>query len=166
MGVVGRPHGIKGEISVDWHGEKKPEEGNEIYLQAGGDAPVPWRIASSRMHNGKLLLTLDGIHDRTAAEGLRAMKIFMPRSDLPEPEADEAYAQDLPGVDVFLADNEYLGRIDHIVYPGNQMVWAIIDDNNNEILFPAEPCFISSIDMKKRKAVIEPPPGLLEIYRA
>lgn len=166
MGVAGRPHGIKGEIGVNWQAEVPPGSGDQLLFQAGDASPVPRRVVSSRMHNGRLLLTLDGIDDRTKADALKGQKILMRREQLPPPGDDEAFAEDLPGCSVYLVDGSPLGILDHVEFPAGQMIWSIHTPEGREILFPAEPCFIKALDMKKREAVIEPPPGLLEIYGA
>lgn len=166
MGVVGRPHGIKGEISVDWQGAQQPRNGEYIYLQAGGSDPKPWRITSSRMHKGRLLLLLEHVTNRTKADSLKGMTVLMSREAVSPLEEDEAFAQDLPGCQVFLADGSSLGRLEYVDFPAGQMIWAIIDQDGNEILFPAEPRFIKTLDMAGRKVIIVPPEGLLDIYRA
>lgn len=166
MGRVGRPHGIKGEIGVDWAGEFIPKAGQVVFLQAGDSDPEPWKIAASRNHNGKLLLTLEGVADRTKADSLKGRTVLLPRESLPEPAEDEAFVQDLPGFAIHLPDGQALGILDRVEFPAGQMVWAILDQDGKEILFPAYPDFIKSIDKSQRKAVIDPPPGLLEIYRA
>lgn len=166
MGRAGRAHGIKGEIGVDWRGEFTPEPGDEIYLQAGDGKPRPMRILSRRIHKDRLLLGLEGIDDRSKAESLTGMTILVSRDAIPPPEEDEAFAEDLPGCDVYLPDGSFLGKLDGVDFPAGQMIWTIMDSANSEILFPADPGFINSLDMENRRVVIDPPPGLLEIYRA
>lgn len=166
MGVFGRPHGIKGEAGADWHGSSIPKAGDTIHIQTGESPPEPRRVISSRMHKGRLLLTLEGINDRTQADLLKGSRILLARDSVPEPEADEVFVQDLPGCDVYLPENSFLGTLDHVEFPAGQMIWAIKGQAGNEILFPAEPCFIVSLDMDSRKVVIDPPAGLLDIYSA
>lgn len=166
MGVTGRPHGIKGEIGVNWHASAPPRAGDHLLFQDGAATPVSMRVVSSRMHNGRLLLTLDGIDDRTKADALKGQKILMRREQLPDPEEDEAFVEDLPGCSVYLANGVRLGTLDHVEFPASQMIWSIHTPEGREILFPAESCFIKALDMEKREAIIDPPPGLLEIYGA
>ncbi|MBD5553493.1 MAG: 16S rRNA processing protein RimM [Desulfovibrio sp.] len=166
MGRLGRPHGIRGEIGADWHGGWRPAAGDRVYLQGGDGEPVPVVIASARMHNGRLLLKLEGIGDRTQAAGLTGNAILASRSQAGGIADDEVFAADLAGYRVLLTDGSELGRIDHVEFPAGRMIWAITDQNGVEILFPADSSFIAALDAQKRQAVIEPPPGLLDIYRA
>ena len=88
----------------------------------------------------------------------------MPRESLPEPEEDEAYVEDLLGCDVLLPDGRRLGRLDHVEYPADQEIWVIAAQDEREILFPAQPCFIVGFDLDAPSVTIDPPEGLLEIY--
>lgn len=166
MGVVGRPHGIKGELGLDWHGEAAPKAGEAIYLQAGAAEPRLWRVSGSRWHKGRLLLSLEGVADRTEAEALKGQIALMPRSSVPPPDEGEAFVADLPGCRVLQPDGKEIGVIDHVEFPAGRMIWAIRDGAGREILFPAEPEFIEDLDMDERAAIVSPPPGLLDIYSA
>lgn len=166
MGAMGRAHGIRGEIGVDWKGETGLSPGDAIYLQAGNAAPAPWQVEKVRIHNGRMLLSLQGINDRTAAERLTGAKIYLPRAAVPPPAEDEAFVADLLGCEVFLVDGEPVGRLGHVEFPGGKMIWAIETPEDREILFPAEPQFIEKLDMENRRIVIDPPAGLLDIYSA
>lgn len=165
MGALGRPHGIKGEISANWRGAAIPKPGDNILLRAGDNPPESWKIAASRVHNGRLLLSLEGVKDRTEAEKLKGRALLMPRDLLPQPEEDEAFVADLPGCKVLLADGAFLGDLERVEFPAGQMIWSIRDAEGREILFPANPAFIKGINAAKREAIIDPPPGLLEIYQ-
>ncbi|MCR5562364.1 MAG: ribosome maturation factor RimM, partial [Desulfovibrio sp.] len=61
-------------------------------------------------------------------------------------------------------DGTPVGRFDHVEHSVAHPVWAIVDEEGREILFPAEPDFILSLDVAARRIVIAPPPGLLDIY--
>jgi len=166
MGCVGRPHGVKGELGVDWQGEYVPKKHDSVMLKKSGGIPVLFYVRESRWHKGRLLLSLEGITDRTAAQNLTGADVFMAKESLPKLENGEAFLAELPGGRVFLANGDYLGIIEHLEFPAGHVVWAIRDAQDHEILFPAEPCFIKSLDADRHEAVIDPPEGLLDIYRA
>lgn len=164
MGTVGRPHGIKGEMGIDWHAAHIPAIDSEIFI--GDKNPAPFRVQGVRPHQNRLLLTLFGIDDRTAADTLKGSSVFMAKDALPPLETDEAFVQDMIGADILLPDGTRLGSLDHIEFPANKMIWAIKTPEGREILFPAEPQFIQSLDPDNHTAIIAPPEGLLDIYRA
>lgn len=164
MGTLARPHGIKGEICIDWHADSPLLLDAPLWLQAGDEPPRRVRVLSRREHKGRPLLLLEGVTDRTAAEALRGQKILMSRDSLPPPDEDEAYLEDLLGCEVLLPGGRRLGRLDHVEYPADQEIWVVVTDQDREILFPAQPCFIVGFDLDARTVTIDPPEGLLEVY--
>ena len=62
-------------------------------------------------------------------------------------------------------DEIYLGLIEDILTPQpEQEVWVIRTDGGQEVLFPAHEETVDEVDLDQGRAVILPPPGLLEIY--
>lgn len=166
MGVFGRAHGIKGEVSLVWHGDSQPAKGQTLYARDAVGEFKPYSIKSLRMHKGRPVVVLQGINDRTDAESLNGLKIYLDRGDLAPLENDEAYLADLAGCEIFLPDGKLAGQLDHVEFPGGQQIWVISGPDGHEILFPAQPCFIDWLDVENKKIGINPPPGLLEIYNA
>ena len=166
LGAVARPHGIRGELAVDWYADAPPAEFPRLWLGRPGAEPKPVEVLSSRVHKGRPLLTLAGVTSRDAAEALRGAALCIPRAELPEPAEDEAYLADLMGAEVFLPDGSRVGRLDHVEEPAGQEVWVIRTDDGREILFPAQPGFIRSFDLAGSRVCIDPPPGLLDVYLA
>ncbi len=166
MGTLARPHGIKGEICIDWYADSPLLLSTPLWLQKGKDAPRRVKIAAVRSHKERPLLQLEGVADRTAAEALRGCKLMMQREDLPEPDDDEVYLEDLLGCDVVLPDGSRIGRLDHFEYPAGLEMWVIMTDDDKEVLFPARAEFIAGFDLEAPAVVIDPPEGLLDIYLA
>ena len=164
MGVLVRPHGIRGEIVVDWQAISPFSVDFSWYLQAGSGMPRPVRIVAHREHKGRPLVQFEGIDDRNGAEHLRGQKLLVPRAQLPELPEDEAYIEDLLGFDVELEDGSPLGRFADVEQSAAHDVWVIATADGREVLFPADPSFIVSFDMDARRICIAPPPGLVELY--
>lgn len=164
MGTLARPHGIKGEICIDWYADSPLLLTTPLWLQAGDAEPRRIRPLAVRSHKGRPLLLLEGVPDRTAAENFRGYKLLTKRDDLPEPEDDEVYLEDLLGGDVLLPDGQRIGTLDHFEYPADLEMWVIMTDDGKEVLFPARPEFIVGFDVDAPAVVIDPPEGLLDIY--
>lgn len=168
LGVLLRPHGIKGEICMEWYADSPSLLNGPLRLQLGNRPPQPVTIASWRMHKGRPLVLLEGIADRTAAESLRGARLLVDRDNLPPPDDNEVYVEDLLGCAVLLPDGSRLGVLDHVEYPApDKEIWSIRTPDGKEILFPAEDCFISGFDLADPDAptvTIDPPPGLLDLY--
>ena len=162
MGRLGRPHGIAGEIVLEWFAVSPFSCSKPYFLREKNLPPSPVTILAAREHRGRLLVRIDGITDRTGAERLRGRDLLLCRSELPELPDGEAYICDLMGSDVFLTDGSRVGTFSHVLQ-GAKPLWVIVQEGT-EILFPAEESFIVSLDPKAMRIVIAPPPGLLELY--
>lgn len=103
-----------------------------------------------------------GVDDRTAAEALRNQELLISEADLPEPDDDEVYLNDIIGLNVLCA-GQSIGVIDHVLFPAGQELWSILGSDGAEILFPAVPEFVEDIDLDAGTVTINPPEGLLEI---
>jgi len=164
LGTLTRAHGLKGEFCVEWHADS-PLRSMSLYLQVGGETPRPVRVMAVRMHKGRPLALLEGVCDRTEAEKLRGARLLLPEDELPEAAEDEMYLYKLPGLEVVLHENgRSIGHVDHVECVGEQEIWTIRTAGEREILFPAVASFVLSVDLEKGRVVIDPPPGLLEIY--
>lgn len=164
VGTCARPHGITGELCVDWHAGTPELLRGLFYLQLGAQAPVPVDGADVRMHKGRPLLRLPHVRDRNVAESLRGARILLPRASLPPLPEDEAYLADIIGLSVTdHSTNTRIGVLERVSFPAGQQLWHIMTPEGREVLFPAVPQFIVHIDPTEG-ARIAPPPGLLELY--
>ena len=68
LGTLLRPHGIKGEICIEWYADSPALLDAPLCLEVGKRPPYPVRIVSHRQHKGRPLVMLEGVADRNAAE--------------------------------------------------------------------------------------------------
>lgn len=162
LGKFTRPHSIKGEIRLDYYADSPKLLDQALFLKSGSAPLRPIRLESWRIWNGQPIVRLPGVADRNAAELLRGQELYLARADLPRLTEDEAYISDLIGLPVF-AENRQLGNLEQVSFPGGQELWHIYTPQGDEILVPAVPGFVQSIDLD-RGITISPPPGLLELY--
>lgn len=102
LGRVGRPHGIRGEVRVQLHfaqGDTLLGVASVVVSQKG-KADRTYGVISARPAGKGVLLALEGVEDRDAADLLRGATISVPRGELPEPEEGEYYLCDLMGARV------------------------------------------------------------------
>ena len=166
IGTLARPHGIRGEIRVNYYADSlELLRGDVVYLQAGNKPPRKMEIDTVRMHQGTPLIRLVEAPDRTAAEFLRGQTLLIPESALPELDEDEVYLHDMLGLSVVLdATGQKLGVLDHVLFHGEQEFWSILTPEGKELLLPAVPEFVADIDLDTEIIRITPPEGLLELY--
>ncbi|MBI4508618.1 MAG: 16S rRNA processing protein RimM [Deltaproteobacteria bacterium] len=154
VGYVARAHGIKGEIRVHLYDE---------FSQALVETPtviiagVERRIRSIRRSTGGLLVSLEDLGDRSAAEALKGAEVEVPRSSIPMAE-DEFFLSDMVGCEVVDEHGTSLGRAVEVVLGPQDLL--VIHDDRGERLLPIVPEFIVSVDVAGRRVVVSPPEGL------
>lgn len=165
VGLIIKPHGLRGEVCVDYFADSPFLVQKYVWLKKGNAPLARHAVTASRTHKGRLLITLDDCRDRNAAEDLRNVAVFVPKEELPELTEEEVYLHTLEGLSVVLAESgSYLGTIDGFQFTLGSEVWHIRTEDNREVLFPVAEEFVTSIDLDAGVVTISPPPGLLELY--
>lgn len=166
IGAVVKAHGIRGEVVIDYYAESPELLQGSVFLQKGRKAPESVAILQQRNHQGRVLIRIKGIEDRTTAETLRGCKILIPKDRLPQSDESTVYLHDLMGLRVILHDTgDELGSIVAVDTSSGQELWGIATVDGYEILLPAVPEFIREIDTDNGFVRISPPEGLLDLYR-
>lgn len=106
---IGSPHGLRGEVRVRVYGS----EPLGSYVGLCDDSGRLFDITKSRILKSDIsVVQFDGIHNRDSAESLNKLKLYVPRSSLPAPVADdEFYITDLIGLSVFDTSDSPIGTI-------------------------------------------------------
>jgi 16S rRNA processing protein RimM len=157
IGVVARPHGVRGELRVALHNPESTalDESEVVFV---GDREH--EVESARpVTGGAYLLRLAGITDRDQAEALRGQPVAVARDDV-ELGDDEVLLVDLVGCRVELADGTSWGVIAGIE-PGPQDR-LVIHHGEVERQLPVADAFLRDIDLEARRVVVDPPEGLPE----
>jgi 16S rRNA processing protein RimM len=161
---IGRAHGIKGDVTVEVRTDEP-----ELRLAPGAvlatDPPSagPLTIETGRVHSGRLLLRFEGVRDRTAAEALRNTLLIadVDPEELPE-EEDEYYDHQLMDLDVVTVDGTEVGRITEISHLPSQDLFVVGRPDGSEVYVPFVQEIVVEIDLEEQRAVIDPPPGLID----
>ena len=160
---IGKAHGLKGEVTVQLHTDS-PEQrfvpGETFETEPASRGPLTLR--SARVHNGVHLLAFDEAPDRTAAEGLRGIKLLAEADDLDEDDA--WYEEDLLGFDVVVA-GEKVGVVKALESREVQDLLVVDGVEGYDILVPFVEEIVPEFDEDARGVVVTPPPGLLDLAR-
>ena len=163
IGRLGRPHGIRGEITVEVRTDDPDQrfaEGAVLHRESG----VPLRVERTHWHNGTLLLAVEGVFDRNGAEALRDTVVHADTSaDPPLEDPDEFYDHQLVGLAVVHADGAPVGTVTDVLHtPGGDLL-AVERSEGSELLLPFVRAVVPTIDLAARRVIITPPDGLLEL---
>lgn len=165
VGKLVNTHGLKGEVRI-WSETDFPEErfkkGGTLYLFLPGQtAPLTLKIGSVKPYKNMYLLTFDGYDFIDQVEKWKGGLLKVKTEDrIPLPEG-EYYFQDIIGCEVFTEENERIGVITDILQPGANDVWVVKRQNGKEALIPYIDDVVRKVDVKGKKVVIYPMPGLL-----
>lgn len=161
---IGRAHGVKGEVTVEVRTDEPELRLAPGAVLATDPAPAgPLTIETGRVHSGRLLLRFEGVRDRNAAEALRNTLLIaeIDPDELPEGE-DEYYDHQLIDLDVVTKDGAEVGRITEISHLPSQDLFVVEGPDGGEVLIPFVAEIVTEIDLEEQRAVIDPPPGLIE----
>ncbi|AEN12638.1 MULTISPECIES: ribosome maturation factor RimM [unclassified Streptomyces] len=161
---IGRAHGIKGEVTVEVRtDEPELRLGPGAVLATDPAEKGPLTIESGRVHSGRLLLRFENVRDRTGAEALRNILLIaeVDPAQLPEDE-EEFYDHQLIDLDVVLADGTEIGRITEISHLPSQDLFIVERPDGSEVMIPFVEEIVTEIDLEEQRAVITPPPGLID----
>ncbi|MGZ6987483.1 MAG: ribosome maturation factor RimM, partial [Thermoanaerobaculia bacterium] len=102
IGLVVKPHGLSGEVVVEPLSDfpERFSEGLRVELAIERGSAREARIASSRPHGDRLLITFEGISDVAAAESLRGAELRVPRKDVAPRPPGYVYHWEVEGCDV------------------------------------------------------------------
>ena len=164
VGRIGRAHGIKGEVTVEVRTDEPASRlGPGAVLATEPASAGPLTIESGRVHSGRLLLRFEGVTDRNAAEALRnTLLIAEVDPDETPDDPDEFYDHQLIDLDVVTADGTEVGRIAEITHLPYQDLLVVKRPDGSELLVPFVSEIVPELDLKRQRAVITPPPGLLD----
>ena len=121
VGRVLRPHGVRGEVAVEVLSDAPDRFSPGAELAAGDpDGPQPLETAvvrAARLHLGRLLLTLEGVEDRDAADRYRGAWLSIPVTQARPLAPDEFWPHQLVGLAVVDRQGRRRGRVADVV-PG------------------------------------------------
>jgi 16S rRNA processing protein RimM len=115
---------------------------------------------------GGVVASIAGISDRTAAEKLRGIELYMPRDRLPPAAEGEYYHADLVGLVAELADGRPFGRVRAVENYGAGDLLAIDRTDGPPVSLPFTDRVVPVVDLTGRRIVVDPPAGLLDVARA
>ena len=165
VGRIGRAQGIRGEVTVEVRTDA-PEErfspGAVLTLSGRAGLPATLTVEGYRWQNGRLILSVEGIGDRTAAETLRGA-ILEAEVDLSEGDEDEYHDLALVGLSVRRGDGTELGTVGEVLHLPGQDVLAVSRADGAELLVPFVRQIVPEVDIAGGFIVVELPEGLEEL---
>ena len=157
LGRITGAHGIRGWVKV--HSDTDPRDAifnYQPWLVGAGHVPV--QIVQGREQGKYLVAQLDGVNDRTGAEGLAGQDIAVFRDQLPDLPDTQFYWADLSGLKVIDRDGTELGVIREMLATGANDVMVVQGDREQLIPFVWGDCVLA-VDLDKGQVTVDWDPG-------
>jgi len=158
---IGAPHGLAGEVKLRAFTQEPLAVGRYGVLEAE-DRSRRFELTSLRLAKRSLIAAFAGIADRDAAARLNAMRLYVPRARLPDPEdADTFYHADLVGLTVEGADGLPLGTVCAVHDFGAGNLLEIQPAAGPSLMLPFTKAAVPVVDLATARlvAAISTPPG-------
>jgi 16S rRNA processing protein RimM len=153
---LGAAHGVRGEVKL-WSFTADPAAVAGYGPFATADGHVV-EIEALRPAKDFFVARLKGVADRTTAERLRNVELFVPRERLPAPEDnDEFYHADLVGLAVVDASGAALGSVVALHNFGAGDIIEIAPPEGPTLLLPFTNAVVPTVDLAGGRVVIESP---------
>jgi 16S rRNA processing protein RimM len=150
IGVVIRPHGVRGEVVVDLvsnRPETRLAPGSVLESDRGA-----LEVAGARPHQGRWIVAFVGVGDRDQADALRGAIL----SAAPLEEEGALWVHELIGAEVVDAAGRRFGRVE-----------AVEANPASDLLVLERGHLVPLVFVTERRpdgtVVIDPPPGLFEL---
>jgi 16S rRNA processing protein RimM len=111
---------------------------------------------------GVVITRVAGIQDRRQAEALRGLRLYLPRSVLPETKAEEYYHADLIGLEAVLRDGTPVGQVRAIHDFGAGDTLELARPGAPSVMVPFTRAVVPVVEPAAGRLVLDPPPGLLD----
>jgi 16S rRNA processing protein RimM len=156
MGVIGRPHGVRGLLRVTSYtedlavyGPLSDAKGRRFVVRprGAGVAEIAEIVGGAEVK----------VADRAAAERLTNTRLYVEREQLPEPEADEFYLVDLIGLTAVDVSGASLGTVSAVHDYGAGVSLEITRGGAPPLLVPFTRACVPDVDVVAGRLRVEPP---------
>jgi len=154
---IGGAHGLLGEVKLKSFTADPMAVSNYGPLTTE-DGSASFEIETLRAAKGHLVARFRGVGDRSAAERLANLRLFVPRERLPPPAADEFYHADLIGLRAVTADGTEIGTVAAVHdFGAGDILELRPQAGGTTMMVPFTAAFVPSVDIAGGRIVVAPP---------
>jgi 16S rRNA processing protein RimM len=153
--------GLRGEVRVKSFTEEPGDVAAYGALTASDGRTITMSVVN--VLADVVIAKVDGVTDRSGADALRGLELFVDRAVLPETEGDTYYHADLIGLVVETTEGERVGKVSAFHNFGGGDVMEVMAEGRSDTGFlPFTAEVIAVVDVAGGKVVIVPSPGLFD----
>ncbi|GIF67122.1 ribosome maturation factor RimM [Asanoa ishikariensis] len=172
VGRIGRPHGIRGEVTVEVRTDE-PEQrfaaGSVLRTDPAAASvssivPDTLTIEEVRFHQGRPLVLFDGYYERDLVENLRNVLLVVDSSEISVPDdPDEFLDHQLVGLSAVSPGGEVLGTVTRIEHAPSSDLLVLSRPDGRSALVPFVKEIVPAVDLAGGRVVVDAPAGLLDL---
>ena len=161
IGQIVNTSGLKGVVKVNPFTDdmSRFEELKKVFIEKNKEL-TEYEIEEVRYHKNQVLLKFKNIDSIEEAEKFRNCYIKISRKDAKKLPEDTYFIVDLIDINVYLENNEYVGKIIDVFSTGSNDVYVIKREENSDLLIPAIKDVVKKVDIKNKKMIIHLIKGL------
>src|SRR5205814_2748468 len=155
VGVVGAPHGVRGEVKVQPRTDiaDRFRKGSRLLCDGMGELVV----ASVRGAADVPIVRFEGVTTRDHAERIRGRNLRVPRAEARRAAKDAYLWADLLGLRAETPDGTALGLVSEVLRAGETDVLVVrAEGSREELMFPAIASVVREVDIPGGRVVVVP----------
>jgi 16S rRNA processing protein RimM len=157
LGRIAGAHGIRGEVII--HAFTDPPENISAYGPLADAAGArTFNIEKARATAKGVVARMRGVTDRTAAEALKGVELYVARDRLPAATDGEYYHADLIGLEVVDPSGKRIGEIVAVHnYGAGDLLEVRLADRGQTELVPFTDACVPEMDIAAKRVVVALP---------
>ena len=161
IGQIVNTSGLKGIVKVNPFTDdvSRFEEIKKVFIEKNKEL-TEYEIEEVRFHKNQVLIKFKNIDSIEEAEKFRNCYIKISRKDARKLPEDTYFIVDLIDTNVYLENNEYVGKIIDVFFFFFNDVYVIKREENTDLLIPAIKDVVKKVDIKNKKMIINLIKGL------
>ena len=160
-----RARGLKGELVADLLTDF-PERFERISRLLGigpNGEHKELTLESHWFQNDRVVLKFLGYDSIESAKTLVGYELGLPEAERVQLSPGEFYDWELEGCSVEIEHGSAIGNVREVMRTGGVELLVVEDDKRREHLIPMAQSIVVEIDLSRRKILIDPPEGLLDL---
>jgi 16S rRNA processing protein RimM len=157
LGRIAGAHGIRGAVLIKTF-TAEPEGIADYGALEDSSGRRSFEIEIERVTPKGVIGRVNGVSDRTQAEALKGIDLYVPRERMPAPAEGEFYFEDLKGLEAVAADGKTIGKVTAVVnYGAGDILEIRVSDGGHTALVPFMEAYIGAVDLAAGRITVTLP---------
>ena len=163
IGKVTKAIGINGGVRIESYSDIPGRFAglNSVFLGEHPSGVHQMNVTRVVEQQKKIVLYFQDIIDRNQAEELRGMCVYIPSDQMMAPPVGMYFVHDLIGCEVLTSDAIRKGRLTDVLPLASHDIY-VVDADGREVMIPAVPEFVVSVDVDQKRILVHEIPGLFD----